>query len=721
MMKRLFLGLLLALPSLATAQSTTTTYLADNTTVLPNPERGFSMDRLAYKSSEALNLNDLQGIRAGGVSLVRRVYILQDFRSADISPAYLDMVAADFRTARAAGLKLVVRFAYNWNEGPDAPKARILSHISQLKNVLQTNADVIAFVEAGFIGRWGEWHDSTNGLDNTTDRGDILKALLGAVPASRMVAVRYPNHKKQIFNNYNALTPAEAFTQTDRARVGGHNDYFLSDEADGGTYTYGNATEREKERSFLSQDNRYVVQGGESGANNSTLSSCSKSVAELKRLRYSQLNAYWHDGVLARWQTEGCMDEIKRKLGHRYRLIEATAPGSVAAGATFTTSLKVRNDGWASCYNARGLEVILRNKATGGKLVVSGGALSGSRDPRFWLTDEEHTVSVSYTVPAGTPTGQYELLLNLPDPTSSLHDRPEYAIRLANQNTWESATGYNKLGREVTVTAGTATPSPTPAPTSFSGTYTLTARHSGRVLDVSGVSTADGATVHQWDDKGGTNQQWQVQAVGTEGYYTLTARHSGKKLTLDLNSATNGGYTDATANGVHVFQFGTDNSDNRLWKIEATADGYYKLTNKRSGKVLAVSGGPSATGNGAPVHQWVYGGGTDQQWKLALVAAASASSLAASPVSTQTSLSTYPNPSPDGRSTLELHARQAQRVTVYVHNQQGRLVRQLTVPVQAGRTDYRLSADLQNTLPEGIYFLRATIDGQKQQFTLKVQ
>lgn len=45
------------------------------------------------------------------------------------------------------------------------------------------------------------------------------------------------------------------------------------------------------------------------------------------------------------------------------------------------------------------------------------------------------------------------------------------------------------------------------------GTYRLVDRRSGKVLDVDGASTADGATVIQWPATGGTNQEWQVLAL----------------------------------------------------------------------------------------------------------------------------------------------------------------------------------------------------------------
>jgi hypothetical protein len=47
-----------------------------------------------------------------------------------------------------------------------------------------------------------------------------------------------------------------------------------------------------------------------------------------------------------------------------------------------------------------------------------------------------------------------------------------------------------------------------------SGGYTkLTNRNSGKVLDLTGGSSADGTAVVQWTDNGGTNQQWTMQSV----------------------------------------------------------------------------------------------------------------------------------------------------------------------------------------------------------------
>ena len=49
------------------------------------------------------------------------------------------------------------------------------------------------------------------------------------------------------------------------------------------------------------------------------------------------------------------------------------------------------------------------------------------------------------------PAGNYDLFLFLPDAYKSLSNRTEYAIRFANENMWETATGYNNLNKTIAV------------------------------------------------------------------------------------------------------------------------------------------------------------------------------------------------------------------------------------------------------------------------------
>src|SRR5690606_31754146 len=62
-----------------------------------------------------------------------------------------------------------------------------------------------------------------------------------------------------------------------------------------------------------------------------------------------------------------------------------------------------------------------------------------------------------------------------------------------------------------------------------SGRYQIISRHSGKAMDVEGISSVNGANVILWDYLGGTNQQWDIAGLGN-GYYSIRAAHSGKSL-----------------------------------------------------------------------------------------------------------------------------------------------------------------------------------------------
>src|ERR1044072_933365 len=70
-------------------------------------------------------------------------------------------------------------------------------------------------------------------------------------------------------------------------------------------------------------------------------------------------------------------------------------------------------------------------------------------------------------------------------------------------------------------------------------THTVVNEHSGKCLDVSGFSTADGAAVQQWTCTGGTNQEFTLNPVATGSHdYQLVAVHSGKCVDVSNVSTT---------------------------------------------------------------------------------------------------------------------------------------------------------------------------------------
>jgi Domain of unknown function (DUF4832)/Domain of unknown function (DUF4874) len=412
-----------------------------------------------------LSADAMMQLRKEGISTLRLYFLIDEFRDSAISTDALKFLTDQFNTARGAGVKLIPRFAYNFPQSgsypykdPDATQSRVLAHIAQLEPVLKANADVIAYVEIGFIGAWGEWHSSTNNLvdpEPNTKVNDasraIVKRLLEALPKTRMVAQRYPRYKQELFST-EPLAVTEAFTGSERSRVGAHNDCFLASNTDYGTYS-DNATEQEATKAFLERDNLYLPQGGETcnnDANAQPYTGCTNALKDMARLRYTSLNRGYLTDVYARWKKEGCLDEATRRLGYRFSLLESTLPESAKPGAGLTVKLSLKNEGFAAPFNPRGFALVLRAKSDG-KLtrltITDGGNIPANRtlDPRFWTPGATTSLETTLTLPGDLAAGLYDVLLQLYDPEPSLKDRPEYAIRLANADVWEALTGMNKI------------------------------------------------------------------------------------------------------------------------------------------------------------------------------------------------------------------------------------------------------------------------------------
>ncbi|MGE5797669.1 MAG: DUF4832 domain-containing protein [Ignavibacteria bacterium] len=403
-----------------------------------NPERGFSAYRSNPVTQSFINI-----LKNEYVSVIQRIYTIPQYNDIPLPESFLTTLQNDLNEARIGGVKLVLRFSYTNNQnGDDAALDTILLHINQLTPVLEENYDVIAYIEAGFIGAWGEWYYSSHSLNNTNSRRTVLFSLLDALPEKRSVVIRTPDYKRRIFEDSVPLTIEEAFSGSNKSRTGAHNDCFLASATDYGTYLDNNV---EGDKTYLNTDNRFVPQGGETCCD-CGYAGCEDALEDLARMHWSVLNKDYHEDVLNRWVSEGCMEEIKRRLGYRFELIEAEVSDSIKPSGIFNIDMKIANKGFASPFNPRNLEMILRNNNDKRKF-----RLLTNEDPRLWLSGDTANVAITGGMPADMPEGEYDLFLFLSDPEPRLHDNPSYAIRLANDELWEDSTGYNSLNHSVVI------------------------------------------------------------------------------------------------------------------------------------------------------------------------------------------------------------------------------------------------------------------------------
>ncbi len=85
--------------------------------------------------------------------------------------------------------------------------------------------------------------------------------------------------------------------------------------------------------------------------------------------------------------------------------------------------------------------------------------------------------------------------------------------------------------------------------------YKITAKHSGKALEVAGSAQEDGANVQQWAYSSTLNQQWMAEDAGG-GAWRLTPQHSLKSLDV---------FNASTADGANVDQWNYIGADNEKW------------------------------------------------------------------------------------------------------------------------------------------------------------
>lgn len=461
--------LILVLPFLAAAllpaQSTTHQYQATSA-LIANPERGWYDDY--YSHSGGANLGTtyhplsrrmmVESRVDDKITLVLRLFYLHEFLELDqVSAEYLQRMQSDFDSIRAAGVKCIVRFAYSASQSAavwDATPEKVFSHIESLREVLQANGDIIAGVQAGFIGAWGEWYYTKNfakpgfGTDSThqANRRTLVEKLLEILPEHVSVQGRTPAIMKNLAGTTDPISAEEAFDGSFKSRIGHHNDCFLADATDYGTYT-----KLEADLAYLGETTKYTITGGETCDASNNYSDCVNSIPRMSELHWTYLNRDYNRAVYRKWEEQGCLGEVDISLGYRISLVSATLADSAVPGSPVNLSFRFLSSGYAAPTQYKPIQVVLTHTVTGERSLME---YSGTNDDiRFWLPGEiqsEGTVDI----PAGLPEGNYTVALRFPDKDPQLAENPAYSIQLANAGTWEEESGINLLHHIVTVGSG---------------------------------------------------------------------------------------------------------------------------------------------------------------------------------------------------------------------------------------------------------------------------
>ena len=373
-MKRFLLLSLMAVLLLSQVmQAGVVTYTPDNTTIFKNPERGYT-EELSYKVSTS-HPNVVKGnldASWGGnlqMTLAMVLYNFNKFKDQDLPEAVLEGFNEDMGILRNSGVKCVLRFAYTESQSDkkDATPEWVKRHLEQLKPYLAKNADVIYVLEAGFVGSWGEWYYTTNYGNESqhmnTNRRKVIQYLFENAPTNRFILFRYPMLKTEYFNSSKALTADSAFTGSMRARWGCHNDAFLNDWGNDGTYASNSKDDDPAVRQYIADETLYVPNGGETNVEEDDLAKqvYTKAPEEMSKYHWSFCGKSYATQVTSKWKSSGIFDTLNIHMGYRYQLMEANLPEQGRRYQQLHFQLKIKNVGYAPLYNERPAYIVLKS------------------------------------------------------------------------------------------------------------------------------------------------------------------------------------------------------------------------------------------------------------------------------------------------------------------------------------------------------------------------
>jgi len=399
---------------------------------ITNPERGF-YHYTSTGSSGGYNLlsqSTLSGYRTNEkITVIQRQFFLRDFITGiPITSTYLANMQTDFNRIRTAGLKVIVRFTYTSSSSYtifQPTKAQILAHITQLAPVLNANKDVIATIQAGFIGQYGEWYYTGSSEFGTGDytkytttqwnnRKQVLDAMISQFPQEIPLQIRYIYAKTQMYGS------------TYVGRIGFYNDAFLNSWGDSGTFLVSSSSGSNlTQQTYLSNQTATLPMSGETDGVNSPRTDCANATLEMNRYNWSLINKDYFSTVITNWQTNGCYAEMQTKLGYKFELISSTLSST-------NLLIALKNNGWANLYKTRKVYIVFVNGTNEYKYEIG--------NTSNWIEGQVVNLAVPLSYPI--PNGTYKLYLYVPDNNSN---SVNYAIQFSNVGTWLAQKGYNDL------------------------------------------------------------------------------------------------------------------------------------------------------------------------------------------------------------------------------------------------------------------------------------
>lgn len=379
----------------------------------------------------------------------------------DLDETFFKSWRETLSNCRKNGCMVGMRFRYdpNGKENPEPSSFdKVLDHVQQIKgsHILDDYSDIIAFVESGFVGKWGEQH---GGKYTTPEyKAQLLDAMLNTVPDNIPVTVRTPDTFAE-WAGIKRSQLTDTFDNNSRAaskRVGMYDDGYMGSDSDLGTYV-----DRVKETDWLSNVSTETYFGGEfSGeiekAQKYDTYLPENAIPEMYKTHLSYINSnifplYKNYTFGSRYDVreadnsayygQNVFQFIRDHIGYRFVLRNSMLNSELEQGGKLQLRFSVENTGFANPVIHTHGSVILEKDGMYIKSPVD-------LDSHFWRSCTITDCALDMKLPDSLPTGTWNVYIkeSMGGYYNEIAEMPLRSIRFANDGIWNSALGANLLG-----------------------------------------------------------------------------------------------------------------------------------------------------------------------------------------------------------------------------------------------------------------------------------
>jgi len=418
-----------------------------------NPERGFYRPvYIRYKEDNNKPINITHNLVHLRLDIGAFSKVVNGKQDIPLTQDMLEAFNQTLKSIKANGGTAIVRFAYTYEGKKNMEPSidMILTHIKQVCPILTQNQEVVAYIELGFFGPWGEMHSSDVCTEENVNQA--INVMLENTPKKMKIGVRQPKY----YTNWAGIDRAKlnenvTIEGTDEYRIGLFNDGYLGSESDLGTFA-----NREIEIQWLEKQALHTLYGGEvvaSATQGQPLNTAEYMSKEAFRTHTSYLNIEYNNKVIDSWKQEIYNGEdslykgqtgytyIANHLGYRFVLRKSEIQESVKSNEKLNIDLDIENVGFANLVNKKVVSLVfVKNDEVY--------EVKTNIDATKWNSKEITHINIEKELPRNMSYGEWEVYLRISEYGNMNIDNNYKTIRLANNGEmWNEVIGANYIGK----------------------------------------------------------------------------------------------------------------------------------------------------------------------------------------------------------------------------------------------------------------------------------